>query len=309
MYLFSSVDQIILTYGDEEYIQKFTKKGSETDIHYYNSKIQGNGYAFLYPFKYPERIQPLVNAASVANKVILNVETVDRTVGEFLLAVDYYGIRDIGIVGGDDVFETLQKISSTMDVKMTHLQNDFGNFENFVSREVPVRAGNAMVVVDQSFSVKGVGTVILGFVISGEIRKHMHLSSYPSGKKVEIRSIQIMDVDFETAVPYSRVGLAVKGVEPEEVSKGTILHEDELQFSDSIRLDVRVNPSIKNRTQLGEKIQLNFLFSNVNAEVSDVSDGRYLIDTERKVPIAKINYALTSLNSTPRISGVGRPAD
>jgi len=307
MSLLTNVDQIILTYGNEEFLKKFAKKGSETDIRYYNQRLNGANITYLNPFKFPERIQPLLNAASVSKKAIISVENLDKNVGELLLAIDYSEIKHLGVISNEEVYENLKKITKGIDVSVTLLQEDLGSIENFISTDVTERNGNAMVTVDQSFQVKGVGTVILGFVIQGEIKKHMNLKAYPSGKNVEIRSIQIMDVDYESAKPFSRVGLAVKNVEPEDVSKGTLLFDaDEMEMSDSIRMKVRINGAIKNKPQLGEKIQVNFLFNNINAEISDVSEESYLIDTDKKIPIIATNYIISSLNSLPRISGVGK---
>ncbi len=310
MSLLTNVDQIILTYGSEEFLKKFAKRGSETDIRYYNQKVNGSTVTYLNPFKFPERIQPLLNASSVSKKAIISVDNLDKNVGELLLAIDYSEIRQVGIISNEEVYETLKKITKGMDVTITFLQEDLGSIENFISIDLPEKDGSALVAVDQSFQVKGVGTVILGFVMQGEIKKHMNLKVYPSGKNVEIRSIQIMDIDYESAKPFSRVGLAVKNVEPEDVSRGTLLFEaDEMEMSDSTRMKVRINGSIKSRPQLGDKIQVNFLFNNINAEISDISGESYLIDTDRKIPLIDTNYIISSLNNTPRISGVGKPGD
>ncbi len=304
------MDQVILAYGSEDFLKKFAKKGSETDIKYFNQKIDNSSITYLNPFKFPERIQPLLNAASVANKAIISFENLDKSVGEFLLALDYSDIRQLGVIATEDMYENLAKIAKGLNINAIRLQEDLGSIENFINSPVEEKKGETTVAIDQSFQVKGVGTVVLGFVLAGEIKKHMTLKAYPSGKNVEIRSIQIMDVDYETAKPFSRVGLALKNVEPEDVSKGTILYEKEgMEFSESTRMTVRINQSIKNKPQLGEKIQLNFLFNNINGEISDVSDNSYLIDTDRKIPIMETNYIISSLNSVPRISGVGRPGD
>lgn len=301
------MDQIILTYGSEEFLKKFAKKGSETDIKYFNQKVNGMNFTYLYPYKFPERIQPLLNAASVSKKAILMIDNIDRSVGELLLAIDYEGIDRVGVIGPSDIFDTIKKLTRGMNIEILKLEEDLSSIENFLLTEPTMKEGQAMIAVDQSFQVKGVGTVILGFVISGEVRKHMNLKSYPSGKNVEIRSIQIMDVDNESAKPFSRVGLAVKNVEPDDVTKGTILYEGEgIEFTDSIRMNLRVNETVKNKPQLGEKIQVNFLFNNINGEVSDVSGDSYLVDTDRKIPVIDVPYIISSLNSVPRISGVGK---
>jgi selenocysteine-specific translation elongation factor len=80
-----------------------------------------------------------------------------------------------------------------------------------------------MVTVDHSFSVKGVGEVILGFVKKGILQKHDNLILLPANKEVVVRSIQIQDKEVEAAEAGSRVGLAIKGATAEEMKRGSLL--------------------------------------------------------------------------------------
>ena len=85
-------------------------------------------------------------------------------------------------------------------------------------REGPVR-----VPIDHHFNVKGVGTVILGFVRQGIAKKHDTMRAYPSTKTCQIRSIQVHDVDVAEAHTGDHVGLALKNIENEELDRGHIL--------------------------------------------------------------------------------------
>lgn len=304
------MNQTILFYGDEEILKSLSKKGSETDIRYYNTKISGNEITFLYPFKFPERIQTLLNSASVANKAILAVNELDRSVGEFLLTLDYHEIKNLGIIADETISQQIKKIATGMGITCHLMKSNYEDIERFSQVPVDAKRAENMVVLDQSFQVKGVGTVSLGFALGGQIKKHMVMKAYPSGKTVDIKSIQIMDVDMDTADPFSRMGLAYRNVEVDDVPRGTILYSEEgIEFVESIQLQVRTNPTVKVIPSVGEKIQLNFLFNNVNAEISDISEGKFLIDVDRKVPKIDEIFSITSLNSTPRVVGAGKPAD
>ncbi|MEM3192176.1 MAG: hypothetical protein QW292_08835, partial [Candidatus Parvarchaeota archaeon] len=117
-----------------------------------------------------------------------------------------------------------------------------------------------------------------------------------------------MDVDVESAEPFTRVGLAYRNTEVEDVPKGTILYDLEvLNFEESIRLNIRKNETVKVSSSIGDKVQLNFLFNNINAEISDISDGTYLLDLDRKAPLLDVPYSITNLNILPRIVGAGKP--
>jgi selenocysteine-specific translation elongation factor len=77
--------------------------------------------------------------------------------------------------------------------------------------------------VDHYFDVKGVGTVVLGCVAEGTVRRHDSVRVLPSDKQAEIRSIQKHDDDFDWAVKGDRVGFALKGVSVEDLDRGTVL--------------------------------------------------------------------------------------
>ncbi len=77
--------------------------------------------------------------------------------------------------------------------------------------------------VDHHFNVKGVGTVVLGFVARGEIKRHDVLKALPGKKEAQVRSIQKHDDDFENALPGDRVGLALKGIDADELDRGFVL--------------------------------------------------------------------------------------
>src|SRR5208283_4732505 len=84
-------------------------------------------------------------------------------------------------------------------------------------------SSSTVVVVDHSFSVKGVGEVVLGFVRRGIVRKYDKLTLLPENKEVIVRSIQMQDEDYEEAEAGARVGLALKGATVEEMKRGSIL--------------------------------------------------------------------------------------
>ncbi|MEM0141546.1 MAG: hypothetical protein QXN66_05895 [Thermoplasmatales archaeon] len=302
------MNQTVLFYGNEDVLSSLFKKGSETDVRYYNYKIAGNEVTFLFPFKFPERIQPLVNACSVANKAILAVDQLDKSVGEFILSLDYYDIKNLGFIGDEGIYNQIKKLVLPIAVNVSKITPRLEDFEQFVSLQNQNPVNGSVVVIDQSFPVKGVGTVSLGFVLGGQVKKHMVMKSYPSGKNVDIKNIQVMDVDMESAGPFSRVGLAYRNTEVEDVPKGTVLYDlESVNFVESIRLRVRKNPTVKISPSLGDKVQLNFLFNNINAEISDISEDQYLLDLDRKAPLLDAAYSITNLNSTPRILGAGKP--
>jgi selenocysteine-specific translation elongation factor len=82
------------------------------------------------------------------------------------------------------------------------------------------------VPIDHFFNVRGIGTVILGVVAGGQIRTHDTLQVLPGKKQVQVRSIQKLDDDAEVAYPGDRVGIALKGIEADELDRGHVLSSD-----------------------------------------------------------------------------------
>jgi selenocysteine-specific translation elongation factor len=103
-------------------------------------------------------------------------------------------------------------------------------------REKPTapRTGGA-VPVDHAYNVKGVGTVMLGCIPRGMIRRHDMLRVLPTDKTAQVRSIQKHDDEVDAAYPGDRVGLALKCIGAEDLDRGYVLSNDpSLQCSGSI---------------------------------------------------------------------------
>ncbi len=299
----------LLAYTDEDLLKNIAKHGSETDIRYYNRKSGEDVFTFLYPSRFPERIVPLALAASVSDAAMVDVSSIDRNLGEVLVTLESFNIEK-GIFIGDD--ENLRKIK--MFVRNTPMENYTFAGKNLEAILEFLRAlgernveGEGYVVVDQSFSVKGVGTVALGFVKAGGIKKHQELRIFPGQKSTEIKSIQMQDVDVETAPVGARVGLALRGVEPEDVERGSILASHErFMTASSIRLRVKRSQAVKEDLYNGAKVQLYSNMGKYAATVSDISSSIVLLDLEQEIAVTDDHYVIGQQEKMPRIYGGGK---
>jgi selenocysteine-specific translation elongation factor len=175
------------------------------------------------------------------------IDKLDRTIGEELVACDVLG-KAKGTIFLDN-YITPDQVRPLL--KGTSLENwpiveGLGNpnemRESLMARESVSIPGPTRVSIDHSFPVKGLGTVCLGIVDQGVVKKHQDVTIYPTGKKSQVRSIQVHDNDVNDAGSGNRVGLAMKGVEPEDVGRGTILAEDGvLSVKNSLDLTVTLS--------------------------------------------------------------------
>jgi hypothetical protein len=105
-----------------------------------------------------------------------------------------------------------------------------------VEQSSPAAPPGALVYIDRAFSVKGVGTVVLGFVLSGKVSVHDKLRAVPSSpeKTVEVKGIQVNDEDQESAGRGMRVGLSLKGVDAKDLDKTSWLDDGSFKLAEKV---------------------------------------------------------------------------
>ncbi|MBU5689775.1 MAG: EF-Tu/IF-2/RF-3 family GTPase [Candidatus Aenigmatarchaeota archaeon] len=202
------------------------KRGTTSDITLYNLTFQGKNYTFIEPEKYPEKIQTMFQAINMSNFVILFVskDIEKKILGECILAIDILKLNGIIVLDGFEENELKNIISNTNLKNFPIMEKSFHEIiKHLESFNVEIVSDEPKVLVDHAFQVKSVGTVILGTVISGEIKKYDVMKIFPQNKEVMIKSIQINDKDFENAKCFDRVGLALKGIEVDEIQRGDII--------------------------------------------------------------------------------------
>ena len=74
--------------------------------------------------------------------------------------------------------------------------------------------------VDRAFAVRGVGTVVTGTLVSGEIRADMELEVLPAGRRVRVRGVQVHGQARATAGAGRRVAVNLHGMDADELRRG-----------------------------------------------------------------------------------------
>lgn len=105
--------------------------------------------------------------------------------------------------------------------------------------------------IDRVFSVNGIGTVVTGSLVDSELRVGDRLKLYPSGKDVQVRSLQSYHQNLELAKPVSRVAVGLKGVTRKELERGHCLvgRDGPCEVTDRlfVRLEEGADTSQRNR--------------------------------------------------------------
>jgi selenocysteine-specific translation elongation factor len=250
--LVKSINFVVL--GKQDIAAEFGKKGTETDISLYDRKESDIIKTWVTPSGFPEKIQPLLQAINLAEFVIFFVDKLDKFTGEQIIALDSLK-KDKGILSHS--FEVDESKLDSM-IKDTVLENYTKVEQDKIKEEIDkiepsIKEGPSEMVVDHCFDVKGVGTVILGKVTCGKIKQYDNLKLYPTESDVLIKSIQMHDDPVQESVCPARVGLAVKGVKPDEVGRGDIISEQgAVVVGSEIELDFTKSPFYKSDIAEGQ---------------------------------------------------------
>ncbi|MDD1700133.1 MAG: elongation factor Tu [Methanoregula sp.] len=229
-----------------DYAKDLGKKGTTSDITFYNLKKGDATVTFIEPTRYPEKLSSLFYTVSVADRVVLVVNEINATFGEcvlmlqcagksngFLILRNYISLDQIAPLIKGTVLEHYEVIEEDM-VGLREKLLDI-SVKQTAHRKKHNTVGKGAVPVDAHFNVKGVGVVVLGFVAQGLIKKHDILKILPTEKTAQLRSIQKHDDDAEYAISGDRVGLALKNIEIEDLDRGFVLTNDpEIKYSNTI---------------------------------------------------------------------------
>ena len=241
-----SVNFVIL--GEQSIANDFGKKGTVTDLTLYDRKESDIIRTWIAPNGFPEKIQPLFQAIYIAEYVIFYVASLDKFTGEQIIALDALGKKEGILSHSYDVDEARLNSMIKGTVLERYKKVDLPNIKDEISKfSVISKDGHAQIVIDHCFDVKGVGTVALGKVISGKVSQYDKLLHLPSKTEVLIKSIQMHDDDVKESISPARVGLSLKNIKPEDVSRGDILSSDEsVKIVNEISLDFKQNQFYKN---------------------------------------------------------------
>jgi selenocysteine-specific translation elongation factor len=216
------------------YSSNIGKKGTSTDITFYNLKKGEDTVTLIEPERYPERLAPLFYAVSLSKSAIVVVDQIDATFGECLVMLQCSDIKSGYFILRNYIpKEKIEPLLKGTSLEKFEFLSDDPTIlrekllaEATKQRPAEIAAGQpttGTVPVDHAFNVKGVGVVVLGVVASGIVQKHSSLNVLPAGKTAQVRSIQKHDDEFDVAGEGDRVGLALKNVDVEDLDRGAVL--------------------------------------------------------------------------------------
>ena len=301
-----SINFVVL--GEQTIVNDFGKKGTATDLTLYDKKESDVIRTWVVPNGFPEKIQPLLQAINIAEYVIFYVASLDRYVGEQIIALDMLGKSD-GIISHS--YEVDENQFNSM-IKGTVLKNykriDSPNIKQELFSFDPItNDGPIQIVIDHCFDVKGVGTVVLGKILQGIVKQYDKLKHLPSGSEVMIKSIQMHDDDMKEAVCPARVGLSLKGIKPDEIQRGDILTiDDSLEVKTELLIAFNQSPYYKGEISDNQMCLLNIGLQIKAAKISSISPFKLILEKPMICKKNDICILIKPESTTMRIIGSGK---
>ena len=226
------------------------KKSEAEGIVVYHRTDAGRRISLLDTVDYPDRIQGYSRIASICDYAYYFFPangTLTPPDGELAVLLDAFGVQGTSILLDtvpSELIRSYLKGTSVADFPTDSRASTSSVLDpSGITPRPSLPKEGSMVYVDRAFSVKGVGTVALGFVLSGRVMVHDRLRpiSGPTGVTAEVRGIQVNDVDFDSAERGIRVGLSLRGVDPKDLDKCHWLDDGSFKLTD--QLDLRYNQS------------------------------------------------------------------
>ena len=261
----------IAVLGSNEILNEFGKRGTLSDIVFYDRKLNDRIFTFIAPISFPDKIQTLPQVLNMTDFVVLNITQLDKYIAEQIIAINSLDMRNGFLLHSYDIDE--QRLNQM--IKGTAIEN-FKKIENLEILKNEInnlhsnsREGDLLMPIDHSFDVKGVGTVLLGGIKQGRIKVHDKVRILPSNKEALIKSIQMHDDPVDESSSPSRVGLAVKGVSPRDIERGDIIcsGEDTIKIANT---EILVTDFSKNKYYNGEITDTQTYLLSVGLQIKPV---------------------------------------
>jgi len=276
--------------GAPNVAKELGKKGTESDLSLFNSVTEGHATTLVEPTQFPEKFSPLLNVLAMADQCLLIVSELSRSVAETIATVELAKVPTTVVLGpavGESELARALKGGRLEGAPKVPL--DLPKLRELIEEwKAPRTEGPVMVPIDHAFPVKGVGAVALGVVRQGTLHAHDRLRLWPTEKLLDIRSIQVHDIDRHEAECGERVGVALKGVDTDELSRGQVLAPDGTL---SASAEVAGGPFEKCRYYRGDAgsgaaVHLSHGLQVVPAEIAEIGSARVRVTADR--PVARV---------------------
>lgn len=276
------------------------KRGAdETSIVFYNRKIGEDIIVALTPSDPEGKFYGLPNSMLIAEQIVLSTAAIDKLFGEAVIAASLLPKRTIITNDGD-----ADGIIKAAGFEKPEFAARGELLDKIIKGSASKREGSTRVDIDRAFNVKGVGTVLLGIVTRGTLRKHDKLY-LGNGKEVQVRSIQCQDQDVDSADVYARVGIAAKGIDETDLKKGDIVSAAPIKPQSSITVALKVSKFANEEMKVGSQYGIYAGFNSGSCMVEELAPGKAKLKIDKEIQVETGDAILLGRNRQPRIFASG----
>ncbi len=293
------MDIIVAVPFDSDLAGRIGKRGSENSMTFYNRRQGDDTVVVLMPTSVEEKFYALPESLLLADIVVVSTASVDKLLGEVLIACSLLHKRVL-LTDDNDMSGLLKGIS----LEAATVSRDSVLDALLSSATASANTGKARVDIDRAFNVKGVGTVALGIVMSGTVKVHDTLY-HSSGKAVTVRSIQSQDEDRPEAGRGTRVGLSLKGIDESEIEKGDVLSAAPIPKTKRLKLVVEKSRVAAEAIEVGKMYSVASGFSYSNATVEDIDGNTITLRLEKGISVVENDPVLMVRAAAPRVFAAG----
>ena len=327
----------VAMFGNDELAKEIAKATDQRDVHTYVHKETHDGavkiISIIRPARYPERLRPLLNAISAGRVGIIEIGSIDATLGEVLVAFASSNIkRGIAVIKpkeGDwvdqEMAEKMFQQAGLNEWKFMmpdglEIRNQLYALMAEIEDELAESAASPLVVsIDQHFNVKGIGLVAIGYVQCGTLNVHDELHILPSKVGGNTKSLQVMDDDVPQAKSGDRVGIAIRGAKDESLSNGSMIVKPAIEDKKTntniplavieqkiSKLTLQTSPFQKRVLAEGDVIHISVDLQFTVGRIKSVEADSMVVEWDSPVYIKRENPGsaiIAQLDSKPRIIG------
>ena len=211
-------------------IEKEMKPDSKTDISIYSRRLGDDIITAILP---GEKLSSLIFSIQLSDYMVLQLPELTRESAEAVLASE--ALRKQGVFAGSCWNRDVIKGTAVYGWK--EVDSSLISVADMLS-SMNIPNSPEAVFIDQSFSVKGVGRVVLGFMKSIHVSKHDELLMYGPGtgpEKAIVKSIQRHSREIQEAELGMRIGFSIKSsVVPE---RGWVMAKHEIPMAERFLLE------------------------------------------------------------------------
>ena len=155
-----------------------------------------------------------------------------------------------------------------------------------VSRDI----GKPRLPVDRVFTLTGIGTVVTGTLLGGQLRRGQQVVVQPSGRTTRVRRMQSHNKDVDTSGPGMRTALNVPDLGADEVRRGDVVTLAGLgQPSRAVNAVIQISERAHRTIKSGARVHLHHGSGHVAANLV-LQDGDELAPGGRAIAQLRLDH-------------------